>query len=210
MAQITTALRYPGGKSKALSQILPVFKDDFIEYREPFVGGGSVFIAARQNKNPLAIYKINDLNKELYCFWKYLKEDAELLIQEIVKTKLLFPNGKKLFEYYRRSDIKWDDLELAARFFILNRITFSGNVSSGGYSEESYTKRFTESSINRLRLLSPLLFNVKITNDDYTKLLFEKGNDVFIYLDPPYYSNARDSKFYGNNSSTSSFRYFQK
>ncbi|MDD2344989.1 MAG: DNA adenine methylase [Bacteroidales bacterium] len=40
---IKSPLRYPGGKSRAvslISQILP----EFDEFREPFLGGGSVFI----------------------------------------------------------------------------------------------------------------------------------------------------------------------
>ena len=40
-------LRYPGGKSKALKQILPIIPS-FKEFREPMVGGGSVFFALKQ------------------------------------------------------------------------------------------------------------------------------------------------------------------
>ena len=70
--EITSPLRYPGGKSKAVKFINPIIPDDFSEFREPFVGGGSVFIDAKQNINPKAVYKINDLNFELYCFWKFI------------------------------------------------------------------------------------------------------------------------------------------
>ncbi|NMG60172.1 DNA adenine methylase, partial [Geitlerinema sp. P-1104] len=41
---IRTPLRYPGGKSKAIRQIFAKFPSSFNAYREPFVGGGSVFI----------------------------------------------------------------------------------------------------------------------------------------------------------------------
>lgn len=40
-------LRYPGGKSRALKQILPHVPLNISEFREPFVGGGSVFFAIR-------------------------------------------------------------------------------------------------------------------------------------------------------------------
>ena len=39
-------LRYPGGKSRALKQILPLIPMSISEFREPFVGGGSVFFAS--------------------------------------------------------------------------------------------------------------------------------------------------------------------
>ena len=46
MATINSPLRYPGGKTKALRQIIPYLPARFSSYREPFVGGGAVFIAS--------------------------------------------------------------------------------------------------------------------------------------------------------------------
>ena len=68
--------------------------------------------------------------------------------------------------------------------------------SSGGYSEESFHKRFVQSSIDRLKKIYPLLQNCVIRNEDYSSLVQEPGNDVFIYLDPPYLS-AKKSRLYG-------------
>ena len=82
------------------------------------------------------------------------------------------------------------------RFFILNRMTFSGTVDSGGYSQAAFNSRFTDSSIARLTQIAPLLSSVKITNQDYEELLFAEGKEVFIFLDPPYYS-ATKSRLYG-------------
>ena len=80
--------------------------------------------------------------------------------------------------------------------FVLNRITFSGVVDSGGYSQSAYEKRFTESSIERVKNIAPHLSGVKITNADYADALFQDGDDVFIFLDPPYWK-ATESKLYG-------------
>ncbi len=70
---IKSPLRYPGGKSKALEQILPLIPH-FEEFREPFVGGGSVFLALKQ-LYPDRKYWINDLYFELYKFWEYTQKD---------------------------------------------------------------------------------------------------------------------------------------
>ena len=59
---IKSPLRYPGGKSKAIDQIAEYIPDSFSEYREPFVGGGSVFIYLKQ-KFPHFKFWINDLNR---------------------------------------------------------------------------------------------------------------------------------------------------
>ena len=45
--KVKSPLRFPGGKSRALKQILPIIPE-FKEYREPMVGGGSVFFALKQ------------------------------------------------------------------------------------------------------------------------------------------------------------------
>ena len=84
------------------------------------------------------------------------------------------------------------------RFFVLNRISFSGTVDLGGYSELAYHSRFTHSSISRLLALESLLQNVKITNLDYRDVIHEPGNNALIFLDPPYLA-ATKSRLYGKN-----------
>ena len=92
----------------------------------------------------------------------------------------------------------------ALRFYTLNRITYSGIADSGGYSQESYEKRFTRKRINLLSELSEILRNVLITNESYEKLLFESGEEVFIFLDPPYW-NARNFPLYGKKGDMNKF-----
>ena len=192
------ALRYPGGKTRAIDRILPHISLDFYEYREPFVGGGSVFIALKQRVGDDVLFRINDLNYDLYCYWKMLKEERDALIDEITRIKREEPDGRTLFVKYTVDGWEGNDLERAVRFFILNRITFSGTVDSGGYSQNAFERRFTDSSIVRLKQLSSLLQHVLITHGDYETLLFEAGNDVFIFLDPPYF-RQRKSRLYGKN-----------
>lgn len=194
---VKTPLRYPGGKSKAIKFINPIIPGDFAEFREPFVGGGSVFIDAKQNINSDAVYKINDINFDLYCFWKYARDECEKLYNAVKNIKETEQDGKKLFIEYREEKI-YSDFERAVRFFVMNRITFSGTVDSGGYSQQAFENRFTFSSIEKIKELSELLSEVEIYNKDYTDILFEDGKNVFIFLDPPYYSQAK-SKLYGNN-----------
>ena len=44
MKSLKTPLRYPGGKSKAIKTLSPWFPQTISEYREPFIGGGSIAI----------------------------------------------------------------------------------------------------------------------------------------------------------------------
>ncbi|MCS7079921.1 MAG: DNA adenine methylase [Chloracidobacterium sp.] len=191
---LKSPLRFPGGKSRAIGQILPIVPD-FEEYREPMVGGGSVFLAVRQ-RFPNRRYWINDLNYELYCFWKVAQERAYQLADALHQLRAETQNGKALF--YRLLDRygQGDEFERAVRFFALNRMTFSGTVDSGGYSEQAFRGRFTSSAIERVRRLEPLLQGVQITHGDSELVVRAEGAGVFLFLDPPYYS-ATDSRLYG-------------
>lgn len=159
------------------------------------VGGGSVFFALKQI-NPKATFWINDINKELYLFWKYTKENPKKLVNELKRIKKNFANGKKLYLKFNGEVKNLSEFKRAVRFFLLNRITFSGLAESGGYSKESFKKRFTKSSIERLKNSAPILNKVKITNLDYENVTRKKGKKVFIFLDPPYLSKSK-SKLYG-------------
>lgn len=193
---IKSPLRYPGGKSKALEQILPLVPA-FEEFREPFVGGGSVFLALKQ-RFPDKKYWINDLYFELYKFWEYAQKDLQSIINQVNAWKAEFEKGKDLYQFLSDNIGGFDDVKRASAFFVFNRITFSGTTQAGGFSEQAFQKRFTESSIQRLGLLKNVVDNLKITNLDYEQVVKAEGENVFIFLDPPYYS-ATKSALYGKN-----------
>jgi DNA adenine methylase len=193
---IKSPLRYPGGKSRAvgiISEIIP----DFDEFREPFLGGGSIFINIKQ-RFPKKKYWVNDLNSELYKFWEIAQKDVNSLTEKIYEWRNQYRSGKELYKFLNGNMKYFTDLETAAAFFIYNRITFSGTTLSGGYSEGAFLGRFTQSSIERLSDFAKITVNSKITNYDYKQLLEKDGKNVFIFLDPPYFS-ATKSALYGKN-----------
>ena len=193
---IKSPLRYPGGKSRAIKQIIEHLPDNFSEYREPFVGGGSLFIYLKQKYPHLKIW-INDLNPELYFFWKIAQSDLDKLVKEAFYLKNKHQNGKKLFAELISVDVdNLSEFGRAIRFFVLNRITFSGTVESGGFSQQAFSERFTVSSLERLEKLEYILPGIKITNLDYADLLTPANKNTFLFLDPPYFSVTK-SKLYG-------------
>ena len=192
---IKSPLRYPGGKSRAVKQILPIIPY-FDEMREPMVGGGSVFFALKQIY-PNKKFWINDINRDLYLFWRFCKENNAELTREIQDIKNTRKNGRELYSNLTKNN-NYSDFERAVRFFILNRITFSGTVDSGGYSQQAFEKRFTNSSIERVKFAEIVLRDVKITNEDYENVINTPGENVFIFLDPPYLSTVK-SRLYGKN-----------
>ncbi|MFQ3638280.1 MAG: DNA adenine methylase [Cyanobacteriota bacterium] len=194
---IKSPLRYPGGKSRAIAQILPLLPGRIAEFREPFVGGGSVFLAAKQRlAHAPRLFWINDLNRDLVCFWQTARDQNAALVAAVSSLRSRFATGRELYTFLLNEQNSATDFDRAVRFFVMNRITFSGVMDSGGYSQQAYERRFTDSAIARLAKLPNLLSGVQITQGDYAALLHKPGKDVFIFLDPPYLS-ATHSKLYG-------------
>lgn len=193
---VKSPLRYPGGKNRAvksIARLLPRFK----EYREPFLGGGSVFFYVRQ-RYPDIKFWINDIYADLAVFWREAQRDVDAVAAIVSQWKNDFCSGRELYAFLNENFERFGDTERAAAFFVYNRITFSGTTLSGGYSEQAFALRFTDSSIERLRASGRLLDCARITDCDYAESVEAAGENVFIFLDPPYYS-ASKSALYGRN-----------
>ena len=50
---LKTPLRYPGGKSKAIKTLSQWYPKNISEYREPFIGGGSIAIDVTKSNDPI-------------------------------------------------------------------------------------------------------------------------------------------------------------
>ena len=75
LKSLKTPLRYPGGKSRACTKMDQYFPDlrEYTEFREPFLGGGSVAIHVSKNYPHLKI-TVNDLYEPLINFWTQLQQ----------------------------------------------------------------------------------------------------------------------------------------
>jgi DNA adenine methylase len=198
-------LRYPGGKQKAIQQISEMFPSHADEYREAMVGGGSVYFYAR-SKDFANTYWINDCFSELVAFWTAVQqgESCAKLMVELEQLRSSFASAEEIKEYFQsaRKEETTDAYRMAFLFFFFNRVTFSGTTRAGGFSSAASLSRFTASSIERLRPMPEALAETKITELDFQTVIEKPGQDVFIFLDPPYYTA---SKLYGKNGDLHNF-----
>lgn len=185
-------LRYPGGKSRLAATLLDLFPS-FSTYREPFLGGASVFLRLRSGQIG-SEWELSDRDPRLVNFWKHVQVSPELLIEEILRIRAVFSTGRELFEEVGTPSL--EPLTDAAHYFLRNRVSFSGNQSTGGYSEQAFQHRLTDTSIEKIRESSVLMQGVRIFVRDYSPALTDPGKDVFLFLDPPYFA-AKSSRLYG-------------
>lgn len=198
-------LRYPGGKQRAIAKISEMLPASVKEYREPMVGGGSVFFHAR-NIELAKHYWINDKFSELTIFWKIVQDQktCHRMQHDLEALRKSFRSAKAIKAHYLkvREEQPRDPYRIALLFFFFNRVTFSGTTRAGGFSSAASLSRFTASSIDRLGILPDALSGVQITALDFEEVVSKPGDDVFLFLDPPYYTA---SKLYGHNGSLHEF-----
>lgn len=192
---LKTCLRYPGGKSKATKTLAPWFPEDFKEYREPFIGGGSVAFYATQAYPDVPVW-INDKYVTLYNFWVQLRDNGEELSNRLNDIKSRVSNyqsqddkdaaHKELFNQTRDDINSQDGLDRAVSFFVLNKCSFSGLTENSTFSKTASRSNFSFVGIEKLKKYSQLTEKWKITNIDYSEVMNAPGEDVFVFLDPPY------------------------
>ncbi len=191
MKSLKTPLRYPGGKSRALSklfQYIPNLKD-YTEYREPFVGGGSVALEIGKRYPHLNIW-VNDLYGPLYNFWRVLQDQGQELRDQLVQLKNRHPepvSAKLLFLEAKEklNDDSTSNLSAAVCFYIVNKCSFSGLTESSSFSKQASDSNFSMRGIDKLPEYSGMISKWEITNLSYEQLLTDDKN-AFTYLDPPY------------------------
>ena len=193
MKSYKTPLRYPGGKSRACTKMDQYFPDlrDYVEFREPFLGGGSVAIHISK-KYPHLKITVNDLYEPLVNFWLQLQESGKELEENIKNYKSTHSEPISARELFNESkervnDQKFDSLERASAFYIVNKCSFSGLTESSSFSQQASISNFSMRGIEKLSGYSELITNWNITNNTYEDLIQnEIHDDIFMYLDPPY------------------------
>ena len=196
---LKTPLRYPGGKSRALTKLLKYLPETEIkEYREMFLGGGSVALEMTKRLPKGTPIWVNDLYEPLYNFWVVLRDNPVELQRKLVELKSRYPdrgNAKGLFLQAKDviNDRTKSDTDRAIAFYVANKCSFSGLTESSSFSRQASIQNFSMRGINKLPQYSKIIQRWTITNDDYEILLTDLVN-AFLYLDPPY---EIDSNLYG-------------
>lgn len=198
-------IKYRGGKSKEIPQLLPHIPHFEGRYIEPFFGGGAMYFYLEPNN---AI--INDINVRLMDFYRAVQNNYVALRDELAQLEAIYTQNRAAFDelkrqhpedrvpdaneplYYHLRDmynglIPSDYLD-ATLYYYINKTAYSGmirfnargeyNVPYGRYKNFN-TGKLTEAHHN-------LLQNTEIHNGDYREVFALVQPDDFVFLDPPY------------------------
>jgi DNA adenine methylase len=195
-------LKWIGGKTQIIKEIMDIFPLEINNYHEPFLGGGSVLLAFLTLVSK-KIIKINgkiyasDLNENLINLYINIRDNPEDFITEMDKIVNSYnespEDSKEKFYYNMRklyNEIE-NSIQKSALFLILNKTCFRGmyregpngfNVPFGHYKNPEIFNRIYILEISKL--IQNVIFTVQSFEESLNHLNF-KSKD-FVYLDPPY------------------------
>ena len=204
-------VKWVGGKTQLLDEVKKSLPRDFstrqhITYVEPFVGGGAVMFKLLQEYPNIERAIINDINEELICTYRVIKENVEVLIERlsVIQSEYipLSADDRKSYFIAKRSLFntkKITPLETAALFIFLNRTCFNGlyRVNSKGEFNVPHGKYVNPRicDADNLRACSKVLQKVEILCGDFAETGRYAGPDTLYYFDPPYKPVTETSSF---------------
>ncbi|WP_225085119.1 DNA adenine methylase [Pectobacterium colocasium] len=200
-------LKWPGGKSRVLPDLLPLLpKGDCLI--EPFVGGASVFLNTEYRH-----YVLADINADLINMYSVAKNqtddflDAALLMFKNGNSKQAYLEIRELFNWANRNATRLSDsssfkLLQAARFLYLNRHGYNGmcrynkngefNIPHGKYKTQYLPfveiKQFAEKANDTKALFVVADFCETLTSKSISE-------SSVIYCDPPYLPASDTANF---------------
>ncbi len=180
-------LRWAGGKSNLVPQLIEFLPTRWERYVEPMVGGGALFFCLAPKESILA-----DINDELINFYQILKDHQGKLVQALLRLKA------SLKQYYQlRAQKPADDMERAVRFAYLNRLCWNGLYRVNRRSE--FNVPIGDRLPGRLwhqrdlDLAAQALQNARLMSGDFQETLKHVRKDDFVFLDPPYPRGSREA-----------------
>jgi len=174
--------RYPGGKHYAIDILRPFWQCvEHDEYREPFAGGATVFF----NKESVKNIWLNDIDSELISTYSCIVDKKSR--DELVR---LFNDEVATPERWREimNLVPKSDLEIAFKYFYLNRTSFSGKLVSAAWGYRPKRSLPPERWHERIYPCSEKLLNAKLTSLDFEEVISKTSRSkVLMYVDPPYF-----------------------
>lgn len=188
-------IKWAGGKRQLIKELIKLLPANYNRYFEPFIGGGALFFAI-QPKNAY----ISDINPELINLYNVVKNDVDLLINDLIKYK----NTEDYFYKIRNLDRKpsykkFNVIKKASRFIYLNKTCYNGlyRTNSKGYFNVPFGSYKNPNIIDKqnLKACSELLKKTEIVSSHFLAIENEIKTGDFVYFDPPYIPINKTSSF---------------
>ncbi|MDE2986527.1 MAG: DNA adenine methylase [Chloroflexota bacterium] len=184
-------LKWAGGKTSLLPELLEAAPEQIETYYEPFVGGGALFFAL-QAAGRFKRAVLSDSNKELINAYTQVRDDVDGLVRALSVHQRKYREAEDRAEYYYtiRGKKLTCSLGGAANLIFLNKTCYNGlyRVNSKGRFNVPHG-RYVNPTIcdeGNLRAASEALQGVELRVADFADGPRLAGAGDFVYFDPPY------------------------
>lgn len=198
MAKLVTPrpfVKWVGGKTQLVNELLKRTPPFFKKYYEPFVGGGAFFFALHRDRGIKRAH-LADLNLELMDTYKAIRDDVVKLVELLAG----YPHDKNFFyEIRAQNPENMTPIERAARMIYLNKTCYNGlyrvnrkgqfNVPFGSYKSPKICDE------KNLLAVSKTLRNVEFECAVFDDILKKVQKDDLVYFDPPYEPISKTANF---------------
>lgn len=176
-----------GGKKLLRKQIVNRFPEKMEKYVEVF--GGAAWVLFYKDKHAeKEVY--NDINSELVNLFRMVKYHPEAVERELEYML----NSREMYnEYYTQDIRKRTEIQRAARYFFLIKVSYGSKITSFGCTPRNVMQ------IRDLSEVQKRLSKVLIENKSFEQLIrAQDGEGTLFYCDPPYY---KTEKYYDTGDS---------
>ncbi|MDR0620729.1 MAG: DNA adenine methylase [Deltaproteobacteria bacterium] len=192
-----TAFAWYGGKNSHLKWLLPLLPKCG-HYVEPYGGSAAVLL----NREPSTYETYNDINQDVYNFFKVLREQKDELLEQLKYT----PYSRQEFGESLKIPLgEISNLEKARRFYVRIGQSFMSQENTRADSNWSYsisscggTKKKARSFANKRENLKFVVERLALTQIENRPALYVIEHydtpDTLFYVDPTYLAESRTKK----------------
>jgi DNA adenine methylase len=186
VAKVRPFLRWAGGKRQLRRVLLEFLPSDIDSrtYREPFLGGGSLFFALQPEAAVLS-----DANEHLIRCYEFVR-DQPSRVARYLQFHALRNSESYYYKVRDEYNVSHFSAAQAARFIYLNKTCFNGifRVNTKGQFNVPYGWKESPAIPNKKELatVAVTLKNASLQASSFEKALKDSSRGDFIYLDPPY------------------------
>ncbi|WP_445749169.1 DNA adenine methylase [Polaribacter sp.] len=200
MTKTKPFLRWAGGKNWFTKYIEEFLPNEFNNYYEPFLGGGSIFFYLKSKGFIKNKSYLSDTNSELINTYRVIKSNTDDLI------KLLKKQRDNEYQYYLIRSQNFDNpIEQAAKFIYLNKTSFNGiyRVNKDGKYNVPYGKRNLKNlyDFDHFYEISKMLEKTYLSTTDFKNRCKQIDINDFVFIDPPYTVAHENNGFVQYNQS---------
>lgn len=186
VADMKSPFPWMGGKRRLADNILASMPEHTC-YVEPFAGSGAVLFAREE---PAKVEVLNDIDSELVNFFRVAKHH----LVEFCNQFRFAVSSRQIFDWLKATPADTlTDIQRAARFYYLQRLTFGAKVTSRAFG----TSTTSRPKLNLVRLEEDMsevharLSSVFIEHLDWAECIrrYDRPH-TFFFIDPPYWKLA--------------------